>query len=59
MTSSTPPGLPFVDLQAQRRRLGGRIEAAIAAVLAHGQFMLGPEVDAWSRRSLATPAYAM
>ncbi len=45
MTSSTPPGLPFVDLPAQRRRLGGRIEAAIAAVLAHGQFILGPEVE--------------
>ena len=36
--------LPFVDLEAQRRRLGGRIEAAIAAVLAHGQFIMGPEV---------------
>lgn len=36
--------LPFVDLEAQRRRLGGRIEAAIAAVLAHGQFVMGPEV---------------
>jgi dTDP-4-amino-4,6-dideoxygalactose transaminase len=36
--------LPFVDLQAQRRRLGGRIEAAIAAVLDHGQFVMGPEV---------------
>ncbi len=35
---------PFVDLQAQRRRLGGRIEAAIAAVLEHGQFIMGPEV---------------
>lgn len=36
--------LPFVDLQAQRRRLDGRIEAAIAAVLDHGQFVMGPEV---------------
>lgn len=37
--------LPFVDLQAQRRRLGGRIEAAIAGVLAHGRFIMGPEVE--------------
>jgi dTDP-4-amino-4,6-dideoxygalactose transaminase len=41
--------LPFVDLQAQRRRLGGRIEAAIAAVLSHGQFIMGPEVEQLER----------
>jgi dTDP-4-amino-4,6-dideoxygalactose transaminase len=44
LTSTAPTGLRFVDLQAQRRRLGGRIEAAIAGVLTHGQFILGPEV---------------
>lgn len=44
MAPVSPPPLPFVDLAAQRRRLGGRIEAAIAAVLAHGQFIMGPEV---------------
>ncbi|MGH6914575.1 MAG: DegT/DnrJ/EryC1/StrS family aminotransferase, partial [Geminicoccales bacterium] len=43
---SKPPKLPLVDLAAQRRRLAGRIEAAIAGVLAHGQFVLGPEVGA-------------
>ena len=36
--------LPLIDLAAQRARLGGRIEAAIARVLAHGRFILGPEV---------------
>ena len=36
--------LPFVDLQAQRRRIGPRLEDALARVLAHGQFILGPEV---------------
>jgi dTDP-4-amino-4,6-dideoxygalactose transaminase len=45
LPSTAPPALRFVDLQAQRRRLGGRIEAAIAGVLAHGQFILGPEVE--------------
>ncbi len=49
MTSSARAGLRFVDLQAQRRRLDGRIEAAIAAVLAHGQFILGPEVEQLER----------
>ncbi|MBM3545349.1 MAG: DegT/DnrJ/EryC1/StrS family aminotransferase [Alphaproteobacteria bacterium] len=36
--------LPFVDLQAQRRRIGARMDEALARVLAHGQFILGPEV---------------
>jgi UDP-2-acetamido-2-deoxy-ribo-hexuluronate aminotransferase len=38
------PAIRFVDLQAQRARLGGRIDAAIAGVLAHGNYVLGPEV---------------
>jgi dTDP-4-amino-4,6-dideoxygalactose transaminase len=38
--------LPLIDLAAQRRRLSGRIEAAIARVVARGQFILGPEVEA-------------
>ena len=36
--------IPFIDLQAQRRRLGRRIDDAMQRVLAHGQFVLGPEV---------------
>src|SRR5215216_4305736 len=36
--------LPFVDLAAQQDRLAAGINAAIAAVLAHGQYVLGPEV---------------
>ncbi|MGE3303771.1 MAG: DegT/DnrJ/EryC1/StrS family aminotransferase [Hyphomonadaceae bacterium] len=36
--------IPFIDLQAQRRRLGPRIEAAIGRVLESGQFILGAEV---------------
>ncbi len=39
-----PPPIPFIDLAAQRRRLGGAIDAAVARVLAHCQFILGPEV---------------
>jgi dTDP-4-amino-4,6-dideoxygalactose transaminase len=39
-----PVSVPLVDLGAQRRRLGGRLEAAMTAVLDHGQFVLGPEV---------------
>ncbi len=36
--------IALVDLDAQRRRLGGRLDHALAAVLSHGQFVLGPEV---------------
>jgi dTDP-4-amino-4,6-dideoxygalactose transaminase len=36
--------LPFIDLVAQSRRVGDKIEAGIKRVLAHGQFIMGPEV---------------
>jgi dTDP-4-amino-4,6-dideoxygalactose transaminase len=36
--------IPFIDLVAQRRRLGGSIDEAMARVLNHCQFILGPEV---------------
>jgi dTDP-4-amino-4,6-dideoxygalactose transaminase len=36
--------IPMVDLQAQRRRLGASLDDAIARVLEHGQYILGPEV---------------
>jgi dTDP-4-amino-4,6-dideoxygalactose transaminase len=38
--------IPFIDVAAQRRRLGRRIDEAIARVLAHCQFVMGPEVHA-------------
>lgn len=36
--------IPFVDLAAQQERLRTEIEAGIARVLAHGRYILGPEV---------------
>jgi dTDP-4-amino-4,6-dideoxygalactose transaminase len=38
--------IPFIDLAAQRRRLGHQIDDAIARVINHCQFILGPEVKA-------------
>jgi len=38
--------IPFIDVGAQRRRLGRAIDDAVARVLAHCQFILGPEVRA-------------
>lgn len=37
--------IAFVDLQAQRQRLGEGLRRAIDAVLEHGQFIMGPEVN--------------
>lgn len=37
--------IPFIDLQAQRARIAAEIDAAIGAVLEHGRFLFGPEVD--------------
>ncbi len=38
--------IAFVDLQAQRRRLGARLDAALARVLDHSGYIMGPEVKA-------------
>jgi dTDP-4-amino-4,6-dideoxygalactose transaminase len=40
----TPHSLPFIDLQAQRARIGEAIDAGLLRVAAHGQYILGPEV---------------
>ncbi len=39
--------LALMDLAAQRARIAGRIDAAIQRVLAHGQYIMGPEVAAF------------
>jgi dTDP-4-amino-4,6-dideoxygalactose transaminase len=41
--------IPFIDVGAQRRRLGRRIDEALARVLEHCQFILGPEVGQFER----------
>ncbi len=42
--------IAFIDLKAQRARIGDRIDAAIARVLDHGAFIMGPEVAEFERR---------
>jgi dTDP-4-amino-4,6-dideoxygalactose transaminase len=39
-----PEPVPFIDLAAQRRRLGKSVDDAVSRVLAHCQFINGPEV---------------
>ena len=45
--------IPFIDFQAQHRRLGDRLGKAVDRVLAHGQFVLGPEVEELEARLAA------
>jgi dTDP-4-amino-4,6-dideoxygalactose transaminase len=39
-----PEPVPFIDIAAQRRRLGTSIDEAVTRVLTHCQFINGPEV---------------
>src|SRR5207248_10245888 len=42
--SLAPEPIALVDLAAQRRRIGARMDEAIRRVIEHGHFILGPEV---------------
>jgi dTDP-4-amino-4,6-dideoxygalactose transaminase len=41
-----PEQIPFIDLQAQRRRMGDSLTRAIAEAVEGGQWILGPQVAA-------------
>ena len=41
--------IPFIDLQAQRRRLGAPLEVAIQKAVEGGQWILGPQVAQFER----------
>jgi dTDP-4-amino-4,6-dideoxygalactose transaminase len=47
------PPIPFIDLAAQRRRLGSAVDNAVSRVLNHCQFILGPEVRAFEAEMAA------
>jgi dTDP-4-amino-4,6-dideoxygalactose transaminase len=42
--SLAPAAIEFIDLAAQRRRIGQRMEDAILRVVRHGRYIMGPEV---------------
>lgn len=46
-------GIDFIDLKAQQARIKSEIDAAIAGVLAHGQYILGPETKEFERQLAA------
>jgi hypothetical protein len=37
-------GMQFIDLAAQQRRIRKDIESAMAGVLDHGRYIMGPEI---------------
>jgi dTDP-4-amino-4,6-dideoxygalactose transaminase len=41
---SMQPAIQFIDLEAQQARIRDRLDAALGRVLAHGQYIMGPEV---------------
>lgn len=51
MVRSEP--IPFIDLAEQQDRLRAEIDAAIARVLEHGQYILGPEVEELEQKLVA------
>ncbi|MBL8571939.1 MAG: DegT/DnrJ/EryC1/StrS aminotransferase family protein [Phreatobacter sp.] len=47
MTQSAPLApIPFIDLGAQRRRIGAAMDEAVLRVVDHGAYVMGPEVPA-------------
>ena len=42
--------IPFIDLQTQFKQLEKDIRARLDAVLAHGKYILGPEVREFERK---------
>jgi dTDP-4-amino-4,6-dideoxygalactose transaminase len=45
--------IPFIDVGAQRRRLGSAIDEAVSRVLTHCQFLMGPEVTEFEKQLAA------
>jgi len=45
--------IPFIDVAAQRKRLGSAIDEATTRVLNHCQFLMGPEVIAFEQQLAA------
>jgi dTDP-4-amino-4,6-dideoxygalactose transaminase len=53
MNAEHLPPIPFLDLKAQQVRLGVELRTRVDAVLAHGQYILGPEVTELENRLAA------
>jgi dTDP-4-amino-4,6-dideoxygalactose transaminase len=52
LEAANPP-IELIDLGAQRRRIGRRMEEAILRVVDHGKYIMGPEVAAFEKQLAA------
>src|SRR5215469_15862009 len=52
-TSNPAAPIEFIDLGAQRRRIGARMDEAILRVVNHGKYIMGPEVGELERKLAA------
>lgn len=50
---TTQPPIQFIDLGAQRRRIGPRMDEAILSVVHSGQYIMGPQVHELERQLAA------
>lgn len=53
MTQPAPAPIAFIDLKAQRRHLGQRIDDAIMGVVESGAFIMGPQVQEFEKQLAA------
>lgn len=53
MTGTSPAPIAFIDLAAQRKRLGGKINDVVLKVLDAGAYIMGPEVKAFEAQLAA------
>ncbi len=52
-SGAKPAAIEFIDLGAQRRRIGRRMDDAILRVVNHGKYIMGPEVADLEKRLAA------
>ncbi len=57
-TETRPRPIPILDLAAERAALGPELERAVVRALASGQYVLGPEVEAFEREFAAATGVA-
>jgi UDP-2-acetamido-2-deoxy-ribo-hexuluronate aminotransferase len=50
MSEGTQPSIAFIDLAAQRQRLGQKIDDAVMGVVNSGAYIMGPEVKAFEKQ---------
>jgi UDP-2-acetamido-2-deoxy-ribo-hexuluronate aminotransferase len=53
MTGTSPAPIAFIDLAAQRKRLGDKINDAVLKVIDAGAYIMGPEVKAFEAQLAA------